>query len=288
MPDPQIRQPRVIHGYGACSPVRSKRYCIRNIPEYAGIVVEQIVTQRQANAVLQWEGRVVAAEKARLCMADTIRCMRTGEFQVIILKAESLFQRHIESGMTADAEVHHLTGEILNIIGNEDRVVADLICHAELEAERIDCPGIFAVMADMTDVDELITSIRRPGIVSSMATFIRKIASGFSVAIIGFMLTAVHYDEALANAGLEQAAATQHGIGICFVLAPAIMSALLLICAVLFPMTDKEFKLVQKDIARRKGEDSSVASEEEKAALKKVTGFSYENLWKKTNATLGK
>ena len=53
-------------------------------------------------------------------------------------------------------------------------------------------------------------------------------------------------------------------------------------------MTDKEFKLVQKDIARRKGEDTSVPSKEEKAALRKVTGFSYENLWKKTNATLGK
>ena len=146
--------------------------------------------------------------------------------------------------------------------------------------------GIFAIMADMTDIDELITSIRRPGIVSSMATFIRKIASGLSVAIIGFMLTAVHYDEALANAGLEQAAATQHGIGVCYVLAPAIMSALLLICAWIFPVTDKEFKLVQKDIARRKGTDESVATEEEKAALKKVTGFAYDQLWNAKNATM--
>ncbi len=146
--------------------------------------------------------------------------------------------------------------------------------------------GIFAIMADMTDIDELITSIRRPGIVSSMATFIRKIASGLSVAIIGFMLTAVHYDEALANAGLEQTAATQHGIGICFVLAPAIMSALLLICAWIFPVTDKEFKLVQKDIARRKGAEEGEPTEEEKKALEKVTGFAYEELWNPENAGL--
>ena len=146
--------------------------------------------------------------------------------------------------------------------------------------------GIFAIMADMTDIDELITSIRRPGIVSSMATFIRKIASGFSVAIIGFMLTAAHYDEALANAGLEQTAATQHGIGICYVLAPAIMSALLLICAWIFPVTDKEFKMVQKDIARRKGTETEKVTEKEKAALEKVTGFSYEKLWNPENAGL--
>ena len=119
-----------------------------------------------------------------------------------------------------------------------------------------------------------------------MATFIRKIASGLSVAIIGFMLTAVHYDEALANAGLEQTAATQHGIGICFVLAPAIMSALLLICAWIFPVTDKEFKLVQKDIARRKGAEEGEPTAEEKKALEKVTGFSYKKLWNPENAGL--
>jgi oligogalacturonide transporter len=146
--------------------------------------------------------------------------------------------------------------------------------------------GIFAIMADMTDIDELITSVRRPGIVSSMATFIRKIASGLSVAIIGFMLSAVHYNEALANQGLEQTVATQHGIGICFVLAPAILSALLLVCALAFPVTDKEFKLVQTEVARRKGEDNSVTTEEEKAILKKVTGFDYEKLWSKKNAGL--
>ena len=146
--------------------------------------------------------------------------------------------------------------------------------------------GIFAIMADMTDIDELITSVRRPGIVSSMATFIRKIASGLSVAIIGFMLSAVHYDEALANAGLDQTAATQHGIGICYILAPAILSALLLICALAFPVTDKEFSLVQTEIARRKGEDSSPITEEEKLTLKKVTGFDYDDLWNKKNAGL--
>ena len=148
--------------------------------------------------------------------------------------------------------------------------------------------GIFAIMADMTDVDELITSVRRPGIVSSMATFIRKIASGISAALIGFMLSAVHYDEALANAGLAQSAATQHGIGICFIMAPAILSALLLIVAILFPVTSTEFDLVQKEVARRKGEETGEATDEEKKMLEKVTGFSYDRLWSKENAGLKK
>ncbi len=146
--------------------------------------------------------------------------------------------------------------------------------------------GIFAIMADMTDVDELITSIRRPGIVASMATFSRKIAGGLSSAMIGFMLSIVHYDEALANAGLAQSAATQHGIGVCFIMAPAVLTLLTLIVAIIFPMTSREFDLVQKEVARRKGEATGETTDEEKQILKKVTGFSYEKLWNKENAGL--
>jgi oligogalacturonide transporter len=53
-------------------------------------------------------------------------------------------------------------------------------------------------------------------------------------------------------------------------------------------MTSREFELVQKETARRKGEDSSETTEEEKLILKKVTGFSYEKLWSKENAGLKK
>ena len=144
--------------------------------------------------------------------------------------------------------------------------------------------GIFAIMADMTDVDELITSVHRPGGVSSMATFIRKVSSGLSAALIGFLLAAVGYDEVAASAGLRQTASTQHGIALIFVLAPAILTALLLLTDIFFPMTAKEYDFVKKDIARRKGEDDSAASEEEKESLKKITGFDYDRLWRTENS----
>ena len=66
------------------------------------------------------------------------------------------------------------------------------------------------------------------------------------------------------------------------------MSALLLICAWLFPVTDKEFRMVEKEIARRKGKETGEATAEEKAALEKVTGFSYDKLWNPQNAGLKK
>jgi oligogalacturonide transporter len=139
--------------------------------------------------------------------------------------------------------------------------------------------SIFAIMADMAEVDELITSIRRPGIVSGMATFIRKISAGVSAAVIGILLSAVGYDEVIANQGGRQSLGTQQGIALIFIICPAILITLLFVVAAIFPITGKEFAVIQKDIARRKGEEPSVASDEEKRICEKVTGFSYDKLW---------
>jgi oligogalacturonide transporter len=147
--------------------------------------------------------------------------------------------------------------------------------------------SIFSIMADMAEVDELITSVRRPGIVCGMATFARKISSGLSAAIIGFLLSAVGYDEIIANSGLRQSAATQRGIVYIYVFVPAILITLLLISGLIFPLTRKEFRVVQTEIARRRGEVLSKTTEEEKKICEKVTGMPYENLWNKNNTRPG-
>lgn len=144
--------------------------------------------------------------------------------------------------------------------------------------------SIYAILADMADVDELITSINRPGTCSGMATFVRKIATGCSSAIIGLLLSMVGYSEVLANTGERQSAATQAGIAYIYVLAPVVLMAATLIFTVRFPMNRKEFDIIKKEIARRKGEDPSTATPEEIAVCEKVTGFAYTELWDKNNA----
>lgn len=143
---------------------------------------------------------------------------------------------------------------------------------------------IYAILADMADVDELITSINRPGTCSGMATFVRKIATGLSSAIIGVLLSMVGYSEVLASAGERQSAATQSGIAYIYVFLPVILMVLTLIFTKMFPMNKEEFEIVKKEIARRKGEDDSIITEEEKAVCEKVTGFAYDKLWNKENA----
>ena len=68
--------------------------------------------------------------------------------------------------------------------------------------------------------------------------------------------------------------------------ASAILSMLLLIVAVIFPMTSGEYDLVIREVARRKGVEKGEATEEEKKTLERVTGFSYDRLWNRENAGL--
>ena len=143
---------------------------------------------------------------------------------------------------------------------------------------------IFSILADLADIDELITSVSRPSTCSSMATFARQLANGLTSAVIGFLLAMVGYSEVIAAAGGRQAASTQHGIALIFVFTQVIFMAIAVFATWKFPVTKKEFDIVRKEIARRKGEDDSPRSNEEIAVCEKVTGFSFDRLWNKDNA----
>ena len=144
--------------------------------------------------------------------------------------------------------------------------------------------SVYALLADMADVDELITSINRPGTCSAMATFVRKIAGGLSSAIIGVLLAIAGYNETIAAAGGRQSAATQRGIAYIYVFVPIILMVLTLVVAKLFPMNKPQFEIIKREVARRKGEDTSKATPEEIAVCEKVTGYAYDKLWNKENA----
>ncbi|MCR4781338.1 MAG: MFS transporter [Lachnospiraceae bacterium] len=147
--------------------------------------------------------------------------------------------------------------------------------------------SIFAIMADMADVDELITSIRRPGTVSGMATFARKVSAGVSAGMIGLLLSLVGYDSNLAKLGKMQSAFTRNGISLIFVLLPVILVALLIYFGYKFPMKQYEFSVIKKEIARRSDLDFSDITPEEIAICEKVTGMKYDDLWNPKNAKIG-
>ena len=105
-----------------------------------------------------------------------------------------------------------------------------------------------------------------------------------ATAIIGLLLTMVGYSETLASTGQRQAASTQQGIALIYIIAPIVLCIIAILFTVWFPMKKKEFEIVKKEIARRLGEEESAASEEEKKVCEKITGFKYEKLWNPDNA----
>jgi oligogalacturonide transporter len=143
---------------------------------------------------------------------------------------------------------------------------------------------IYAILTDMPDVDELITSINRPGTCSGMATFVRKITAGLSISSIGLLLSAVGYDENLATAGARQALSTQTGVAYIYIFVPVVLMIITIFFTAKFPMGKREFDIVRREVARRKGEDDSVITPEEIEVCEKVTGFKYDELWNKDNA----
>jgi oligogalacturonide transporter len=144
--------------------------------------------------------------------------------------------------------------------------------------------SIYAILSDMADVDELITGISRPGTVSGMATFIRKISTGLSTFLIGLLLSAINYDELLAAQKMRQCASVQMGIVYIYVFSQIILLLITLFVTWKFPMGKKEFEIIVREVQRRKGEEHSTITEDEKRICEKVTGFKYENLWDKNNA----
>ena len=144
---------------------------------------------------------------------------------------------------------------------------------------------IYAILADMADVDELITTVNRPGICSGMATFTRKIAAGLSSALIGVLLAIVGYDEVAASSGLRQAASTQRGIAYIYIFAQVVLLLITLFMTVLFPITRKEFDIVRREIKRRKGEADFEPTKEEIKVCERVTGFKFDELWNIENAS---
>ena len=118
----------------------------------------------------------------------------------------------------------------------------------------------YAILSDAYDIDELITSKRRSGLVSSMSTFTRKVATGLASAACGLIVTISGYDAIrnleeinsssnaqhalrdwfMNNANSSQALFTKSVIGWAYVIIPIIFMIFILIYLSLYKANKKE------------------------------------------------
>lgn len=132
----------------------------------------------------------------------------------------------------------------------------------------------WAMLADMFDVDEIITGKRREGIYSGITTFLRKLASGVAVLVLGFGLRAIGFDrdqynlikataEAFDPSSYAQAGVVV-GIKWMFILIPIILLSFSLIFALKNRIDKKHFDAILHgiDLFKTEGNLNKLPSEE--------------------------
>lgn len=127
----------------------------------------------------------------------------------------------------------------------------------------------WSLLTDIYDIDEIRTGKRREGVYSGLTTFLRKLASGVAVLLLGYGLRAMGFDQneytllKASTANFDPAAYAQSGVvlGIkwMFIIIPIILLSACFVFALRNKINKRRFDAVLKGIAAFK-EDCSIES----------------------------
>jgi oligogalacturonide transporter len=134
----------------------------------------------------------------------------------------------------------------------------------------------WAMLPDITDVDELMTGRRREGIYVGFMTFLRKISAGIALALLGFSLDLAHYIPDVPME--EQTGSAVLAIRILFAVVPVAMIACSVYFSARFPLTGYAHKVCMNEVKRRRGEeyeDMGLTPDEKHDILRSLVGPSY-------------
>jgi len=135
----------------------------------------------------------------------------------------------------------------------------------------------WAILPDITDVDELMTGRRREGIYVGFMTFLRKISAGLALALLGFSLDLANYDPELTFETQHESAVL--AIRILFAVVPVVLIAFSAYFSARFPLTGYAHKVCMNEVKRRRGEeyeDMGLTPDEKHDILRSLVGPSYE------------
>lgn len=127
----------------------------------------------------------------------------------------------------------------------------------------------WAILPEVTDVDELISGSRREGVYAGYMSFLRKAAQALATLSIGILLDVIGY---IPNAA--QNPQTLRYLQFLFGLGPVILMAAAVAFAWRYPVTPENHRLLIEELKRRRaGDCSGNASSETAAACETVTGY---------------
>ncbi len=107
-----------------------------------------------------------------------------------------------------------------------------------------------SMLADVCDLDELKTGLRREGMYSATFTWTIKLSIALTMVLSGYMLNWAGYDAAKEAA---QAPGVVDRLRILYMIVPASTSALGLLFVFLYPLTESKSLAIREQLAARKG-----------------------------------
>lgn len=131
----------------------------------------------------------------------------------------------------------------------------------------------WSILPDISDVDELISSKRREGLYSGMATLLRKIAQAAAIFIVGIILDLVNY---VPNA--QQLPSAIFGIKLMFSIIPIILLSFALYFSYKYRLTKENHSIVIDEIDRRKNRKEEIPREETIEVCELVSGLNFKDL----------
>lgn len=139
----------------------------------------------------------------------------------------------------------------------------------------------WSILPEIADVDEIITSKRREGIYSGMATLLRKMANGLSIGVIGIALQLFDYIRpSSVGEVVVQSTSTVLGIKILFAFVPIFFILLSLFFSSKYSMTEERYKILKEEVIRlRNGGSKKDVQKKTKEVIEKLTGLNYKDIW---------
>jgi oligogalacturonide transporter len=141
----------------------------------------------------------------------------------------------------------------------------------------------WTILPEVTDVDEIISGKRREGIYGGFATFLRKVAGGSAIAILGLLLSKAGYlsqDQLTAQNLLGQSPQTINNLRLMFTIIPSIFIVIALFFSLRYNVNSRRHAVLMTEIERlKKGGSKDEVSPQTKQICEEVTGLKYEKLW---------
>ncbi len=135
----------------------------------------------------------------------------------------------------------------------------------------------WSILPEVTDVDEIITGQRREGVYGGISTFLRKMAGGLALFVLGILLDAIGF----AEQAVAQTPETVAGLRLMFALVPTVFILIALYFSFRYGVTEDRHGVLMAEIQRRKaGGSPSEVPPEARQVCETLTGMPYSRLWR--------